>query len=337
MSKKSQEIENNSRYIQRFSSSHSYLNEFFSAGNVILDEEGQIVELSGSALKNLENVRDFKEKKSFLLCIHDDEREFFSALLKYFFKTGRTQSCEIRLLTEKESAFYAQLECFVCENREEKNLCKVLLNKITSHNSIFELLKEQTENRKEQSEKKIKLQAMAELSNVIGHELRNSLCAISNSVYYLNMKLKQADNKVKKHLSIIQDEVSHSDQILSEILDFSRSRRLTLLDGDVNSVILDLLKTLTIPNGIIVTTDFADERNTALIDPDQFKKAVLNFIVNAFQAMPFGGILDISTKKISKSLMDISLKDTGEGIADDQKKKIFAPLFTTLLKALVWG
>ena len=66
-----------------------------------------------------------------------------------------------------------------------------------------------------------RLSAIGEMATVMGHELRNPLGVISNSVYYLKMKLSDAEEKVKRHLETIEEEVATSQRIMSELLDFA--------------------------------------------------------------------------------------------------------------------
>jgi signal transduction histidine kinase len=69
----------------------------------------------------------------------------------------------------------------------------------------------------------------------VGHDLRNPLGVIKNSVYFLNMKLGDADEKVKKHLALLEDQVLRSDTIISDLLDFSIARAPNLVEVDLNS------------------------------------------------------------------------------------------------------
>jgi signal transduction histidine kinase len=186
---------------------------------------------------------------------------------------------------------------------------------------------------------KQKVTEFDELADLISHELRTPLCVISNSVYYLNTKLKHTDDKVKKHLAIIQDEVERTNQLITGIIEFSRSRSLapTLINGiNVHSLIKSFLVTLTIPNSIVVTTDFADGEYSLLIDPEQIKKVLFFLIMNAFQAMPHGGQLLIKTRG-SENFMEILFIDRGEGIAEKNIDRIFEPFFTTRLKGIGLG
>jgi DNA-binding NarL/FixJ family response regulator len=69
-----------------------------------------------------------------------------------------------------------------------------------------------------------KLAAIGKLAGTVGHELRNPLGVISNSIYYLTLKLPAVDEKIKKHLKIIQEESAAANKIISDLLDFARAK-----------------------------------------------------------------------------------------------------------------
>lgn len=181
-----------------------------------------------------------------------------------------------------------------------------------------------------------KLAVVGQLASSVGHDLRNPLGVIGNSIYYLNMKLKGGDEKVKKHLNILQNEIMRSNQIITDLLDFSRMEQISLAESDVNSLIKKELKRTKLPENIALKTGMDENLPEILIDSDQIKRVFSNIVINAVQAMPKGGKLTINTKTQGE-FMEISFIDTGEGIAKENIKKIFDPLFTTKTKGIGLG
>ena len=183
-----------------------------------------------------------------------------------------------------------------------------------------------------------KLAVIGKLAGSIGHELRNPLGVINNSIYYLNLKLKDidVDDKVKKHLKIMQEEVRTSNSIISNILDFSKIRNLLFEEVEVNAILEEIVDSISFPENIILEKQFSAEIPRLLLDPFQIKLAFRNIVLNAVQAMSDGGKLKIKSKTSGK-MVKIIFEDTGKGITKENLPKIFGPLFSTKVKGIGLG
>lgn len=174
-----------------------------------------------------------------------------------------------------------------------------------------------------------KLAAIGQLAGAIGHELRNPLGVIKNSAYFLNLKLQPtADDKIKKHLDIIEKEVSASTLIIEDILSFARIKMPLQKPTEMAPLIREALESLPPPPGITVEVQPFAGLPQAYIDRAQIFQVFSNLIKNAYQAMPQGGRLSVSAS-LKGDFIETVFADTGEGIAADNLKKIFEPLFTT--------
>jgi len=181
-----------------------------------------------------------------------------------------------------------------------------------------------------------KLAAIGQLASGVGHELRNPLGVIGNSAYYLNTKLKDADEKVIKHVGILKREVGRANRIITDLLDFSRVRPPSLEESDVNGIIKETLAEIEVPENISVETELDGKLPKILVDTDQTRQVFVNIISNALDVMPEGGKLDIETG-VSGDFVEIMLRDTGEGIPEENLQKIFKPLFTTKARGIGLG
>lgn len=181
-----------------------------------------------------------------------------------------------------------------------------------------------------------KLAAIGQLASAVGHEIRNPLGVIKNSSYFLSMKLRDiADEKVMKHLKILQREVDSANLIVSDLLDFARKKPPTLKQTSLNDVVADALSHVSIPENIKATTKLV-EIPPMLLDREQIRRVFQNLILNAVQAMPEGGKLTIKTVKHEDSVK-ITLKDTGVGITEENLPKLFTPLFSTKARGIGLG
>ena len=180
-----------------------------------------------------------------------------------------------------------------------------------------------------------RLATIGQLAASVGHELRNPLGVVSNSLYFLKLKLKSDDEKVKKHLATMQRELARSDKIISDLLDFSRRREPSFAPTDLNGVVEEALSKVPIPEGVQVVKETA-ALPTVMADAAQLESILINLISNGVQSMPEGGTLTVKTARNNRSV-ELDVSDTGVGIAKENLEKIFEPLFTTKSKGIGLG
>lgn len=210
-----------------------------------------------------------------------------------------------------------------------------------------------TERRQAQEElvRKEKLAILGQLSGSVGHELRNPLGVMSNAVYFLKMVLTEADETVQEYLGIIENEIDNSLRIITDLLDFARTRTPQTKPVTVRELTDASIGRCAIPENIDLQTEIPDNLLLLRVDPLQMGQVLTNFITNAVQAMPDGGALHIAARRegaIHESFLqnpmhettdfiEISVTDNGEGISPKNMTKLFQPLFTTKAKGIGLG
>jgi len=214
----------------------------------------------------------------------------------------------------------------------------VYLNDAGESIGVFAAVHDITElkNLQEDLIKSAKFTIVGQLASVVGHELRNPLGVIKNSVYFLNMVLKDvADEKIVKHLKILDKQVNSANAIISDLLDLTRKKAPTLQLADLNKTVKNALSNLTVPENIVLDIKLGKIPKT-LLDEEQIQKVIQNLIMNSIQAMTEGGKLAIQTAKEEDNLK-VTVKDTGVGIPKKDIAKLFTPLFTTKAKGIGLG
>ena len=181
-----------------------------------------------------------------------------------------------------------------------------------------------------------KLAAIGELAGGVGHELRNPLGAIKNTAYLLNMILTEPDPQVKEALAILDKEVTKSDRIIADLLDFSRPGKASIVTVDINRIVQEVVRDTTLPQNVEMSTTLQRNLPPALADADQLQRVLSNLVTNALQAMPDGGKLTLTTRG-KDSLVEMAVTDTGVGIPEENLDKVFEPLFTTKAKGVGLG
>jgi PAS domain S-box-containing protein len=181
------------------------------------------------------------------------------------------------------------------------------------------------------------LASIGELSAKLGHEVGNSLSGIGLFADNLMSELALRDHR-RDYAAEILSEIERLKSKVSAIKDYARPVSLDLKRSDLNELtdeVILFLRDKIQENDIFVKRDLDHTLSEIMIDPDQVRGALLNIIINATEAMIDGGELTISTQRQNGSV-ELSVSDTGIGIPEEIRSKIFNPFFTTK-KALGTG
>lgn len=181
-----------------------------------------------------------------------------------------------------------------------------------------------------------KLAAIGQLAGAFSHDIRNPLAVIKNSICFLKMRLKETtDEKVMKHLTILEKEINYANLMVNDLLDFTRKTPPHLHIADLNEVVDGALSSVSKPENIKVVTKFG-EIPSMPIDQAQLQRVFTNMIMNAIQAMPDGGKLTVQTSR-HHDLAEIAFRDTGVGIPQENLQKMFVPFFSTKANGIGLG
>ncbi len=183
---------------------------------------------------------------------------------------------------------------------------------------------------KEQLSRAKHLSSLGEMVAGVSHEIRNPLGIISSSAELLQKKI-QSDDPMMKIPSIIIEESSRLNNIITDFLNFAKPKsphRFACRIEDVIDKNIRFLGTQTESRGYVVHTYFDKELPIIMADTDMLYQAFLNIFINAMQAMPEGGEIAVWAKATDNSIW-IAVDDQGSGVTDEAMEKIWDPFFTT--------
>jgi signal transduction histidine kinase len=203
--------------------------------------------------------------------------------------------------------------------------------------SVFQKMGEEIRDRMSELKEKERLAAIGELSGNISHEMKNSLGVIDSSVYYLKMRLKGEDEKVRTHLERIKTAVITSDGIIKSLADLTRMKALNLERLNLIDVVVGSIRAADPPETVDVIETYAEEEIGIDGDPEALGMAFRNIIHNAIRSMDGKGALSVAIKRPDEHEVEVSFADTGPGISKENLSKIFQPLFTTRAKGMGFG
>jgi signal transduction histidine kinase len=177
-----------------------------------------------------------------------------------------------------------------------------------------------------------KLAAMGRLTIYIAHELNNPLQAVQNCLH-LVIHRSLGREKSREFLMMAQEEVERLIKTVQRMLEFNRPSSGQDFETDVHTVIQDVLA-LTSQRlkraKVDVKQTFAPNMPPLKANKDQLKQVFLNLVLNAIDAMPNGGELDLTTRiEKERQWAYIAVRDQGMGLAPEVREHIFEPFYTT--------
>ena len=178
-----------------------------------------------------------------------------------------------------------------------------------------------------------KLAAMGRLTSQIAHELNNPIYGIMNTLELLKTEIPP-ESKRRKILELSLSETQRLAEMLRNMLSFSKpeeeKRRPVKINELVEGILLVMEKQMKETN-IKMETHFDDGIPEVMASTNQMRQVLLNMFKNAKEAMPKGGTLTVRTSKEDNKVL-IHIQDTGIGIPEELKDKIFEAFFTTKQK-----
>jgi nitrogen-specific signal transduction histidine kinase len=187
-----------------------------------------------------------------------------------------------------------------------------------------------------------KMKAIGTLAGGIAHDFNNLLMAIQGRVSLLLLDTHEGEGR-HTHLKKMEGHIRRAADLTNQLLGFARGSQYELLETDLSSLIkkeLDMFARTR--KDIVIHQSYPPPPCRAKIDRAQIRQVLINILINATQAMPDGGTLNVKTETVWLTQLDnkpleippghftrISITDTGVGMDHGTRQRIFEPFFTT--------
>ncbi len=238
------------------------------------------------------------------------------------------------------------------EALKEKRPARFMMNTVsreTKRPSVFEISTYPSaqgiiiivEDKTEEEETK-RLSAIGQTAGMVGHDIRNPLQAMISDVYLLKDELTampecKTKEGIAESIDSIEQNIAYINKIVADLQDFARPLKPEMIEvTDLCSVMDNFVKSIDVPSNIAVARTCSVQKLKLKLDLTFLKRILTNLITNAIQAMPHGGKLSIDTFE-RESKLRIIVEDTGVGIPEDVKPRVFTPMTTTKAKGQGFG
>lgn len=287
-----------------------------SAGVVVVDENFNIKIINEYA-KKLFNISGIDcNGKPYLFPILED-----NGVLHNTFKNEKgVRKYELNLSDENGEKIILLNTDVIYDSNLKKIGAIAVFEDITEYRRKEEFLRERE-----------KLSVVGQLATCMAHEIKNPLTAIKGFTQVLSRKAE--DQSMKNYLHIILEEANRMNQIVQDFLQLANPKlpvlKMCNINGLVNEITL-FVEPQALLKKIYIQVKTDDAIPDSLMDPNQIKQVLLNFIQNAMEAIENDGIIDIETIYIAeKNEICIKIYDTGCGIPATEIEKLSIPFFTT--------
>lgn len=302
----------------------SYLNNILkniSQGILYIDLDGVITTYNNAAMEILEIDEKQVLFKSYFDIFFDD---FFGFSMKDALNFGLCQKITYIINnTSKEKKEIEVCTSFVYDCPKSYQGIIILLKDVTKIQKLKMLA-----NRND------RLKELGQMAASVAHEIKNPLGAIRGYASLLYKDLQEAKH-LQNMTSFIIEGTKSLERIVNNVLEYTRPVFLNPISLDISLIIKELIKSIkidpTFSDNVKIQMHTPQPSFLIPADKELLKSALLNLIVNAYQAMNDEGILSISVIK-NNNLCVISITDTGEGIEEKDSENIFSPFFTTKQK-----
>ena len=226
----------------------------------------------------------------------------------------------------------------IVEDINDRKNTEVELNEY--RNRLEELVDERTQdlkNTQDELVRKERLATLGQLTATVSHELRNPLGSMRPSMYIIGKLSDKNDELIQKAIERVDRNIDRCDNIIDELLDFTRITELKLLPTKIDDWLESVIEEQVIPEGLKLDKDFSLNELELNIDTDRLRRAFINVFDNANHSMMDNNQqlihnkiahLTIKTKKENERV-EIMVSDTGCGMTKEVLEKIFEPLFST--------
>ncbi len=185
---------------------------------------------------------------------------------------------------------------------------------------------------RERTIRSLRLDIAGMLATQVAHELKNPLSIMTNAAFLLRSSKPELDPKLSQQIEIIEDEIRRADHIITDLLDYAK-----LAEGRIESVLVNdtideslaALKNELESGGVEVQRSYSLDLPFLFIDAGQLRQVFSNILLNACDAIENGGRITVATSYSTDGFIEVSISDTGRGMAPDVVSNIFKPFFTT--------
>ncbi len=303
-------------------------------GYFTLTDEGTIIEANLTVASLLGVRRNSLCKQPFSRFIYSGDQDIFYLHHKELFKNGKKQLFELRVKKKDDFVIWVRIETTLAYGEDSMLTCRAVMSDITDR----KIMEEEKIKFNEQIMQNQRLESLGILAGGIAHNFNNLLSGIFG---YIELAEKKSVNPdISRYLSEALNMSDRAKALTGQLLTFSRGGAPIKKNGYLFPLVKDSIQFALSGSNIVCRFDIDKDLRPCNFDASQISQVIDDVILNARQAMPEGGVVDIRANNVSLrrnevaqlpegQYVKISIKDSGIGMTPEVLSKIFDPFFTT--------
>lgn len=328
------ELEKNFEETERVRSYLHNILESLESAVIVLDSSGRVTRVNDAAqrITGFGSEEVIGKKLSRLSILKDSSMAIFRRIMA---NPAKACNCETQIIQKDGRSLHVNLSSSPMRNSRNRVLGRVVVLQDIERLKVLE----------ERAQRTGRLSAMGDMAARIAHEVRNPLGSIE---LFASLLRRELDGDKKRLAEQLINGVKALNMILTNLLYFFRGPlEAVLTEIDPHRFFSDFLEEMTHvveKNKITIRRNFSRGAPALEADPELLKQLFLNLLLNAIQAMPRGGKIEIGTRLIREKVeilrprqtdppppvfLEILVSDSGPGIPDEIQSRIFDPFFTT--------
>jgi PAS domain S-box-containing protein len=334
LEEKNRELERNLEETERVRSHLHNILESLNSGVMVLDSSGRVT-TANDGVQRITGLyaNEMMGKELSELQIFDDA--ILGILRRIMTNPLQGCNCEMQITQKDGSPLHVNLSASPMRNSRNQNSGRVIVLQDIERLKVLE----------EQAQRTGRVSAMGDMAARIAHEVRNPLGSIELFASILRRELEGERRRLAEH---VINGVKTLNMILTNLLYFFRGPlEPTRMEMDFHRFLSDFMEEMTHvieKDKVTFQRDFSQEDFTLEGDPELLKQLFLNLLLNATQAMPHGGRIEVATRLITEEVeilrptspdstpaafLEVRFSDTGPGVPEEIRSRIFDPFFTT--------
>jgi nitrogen-specific signal transduction histidine kinase len=247
-------------------------------------------------------------------------------------KTKHREHLQIKPVTEGEDTRLFNVDVAPRFIRQEQRGHVVVLTDVTEAERI-----------REEASRNRTLSTVGQLTAQVAHEIYNPLGAIKLNVDLLEMQLGEEENDVKHTVARLKRGLEHLSTIVMDLRYITRPREPERRPTEMNALldeVIELAGDRLERSRVTVKRDYAAERLLGDFDPLQLRKVFLNLLINAVEASPRAGEIELRTRMLDaqaapakmitpEAVIAVSVIDHGTGMSPETKRRVFEAFYST--------
>jgi two-component system sensor histidine kinase AtoS len=176
------------------------------------------------------------------------------------------------------------------------------------------------------------LAALGQVTSEVTHDVKNPLHAMMVHIAFLRERLGEQPPDVRRSLDVLETEIGRADTLVNRFTEVTRPPEISMQPLDLNALVREvtgLLRRQWQVRGVQFQVELDPSLPSVAGEEELLRRAVLNLVLNACQALPDGGTVAISTTRDDETHVTLTVADTGVGIPPEDLERVFAPYYTT--------